>query len=784
LKNDTLAVTKCFLGDVAADKLKNKLAHSCGSQPIMQVVEDDLHSKVREGLGDSLDITTLPRKVIHYVETRVGKHTTRLDYALCCQSKRARGLEATVDVKSTGIKAGDDVSAEVFIESFVKDATPDPNITGVVVEEVEDGMVTLKMKIGKKAVDGRRTVQVYQGGQANWWQKFLWKEHIGVTDLRVMIIAVDGLRHDAFKAGIDKLSSGVKLQEKGVWIKNNLTAETESWNWVNGLSGTQDLKDLLDKITDEVELPTAFDEIVGTGYKNCLSLGRPNKTEARNFLPTVTWCNWASVFTGTPPKDHGVTGLPFFPRDMIGQRPILSAGGAINCKNNAELDYSLGAAWENGTGDWRSLTDMIDTFAFGAFGFLDDGFYQTTPTLYEQANGLGLESLVAINMVQRGAKKAKGGFPALLLAGNQALSFTSPSPVHTVLKDVGLGKLVSTHNSVDAAVRDLTAVNGVMSGVLAHEKMMPDIMTCYLPGVDTTTHGEGVQVGKEYFWAMVDTLFWPVYKTMKLRGYDTSTLFVFVSDHGMSDVAQAADGTRASYDQQVVALQDADGIDDDIGPVLKETLGYDTWGYGSDGEEEVNKIWQAKAVYSPNGGMAHIYLRPDMNLPWDSPTSLNCNSNFVVASHFAVVNRIVQNPFYERFAAVIYRDVNNWNAGYRCITINHQNMPESDVLSSLPSEWSIQNRIAELSSSRSGDVILIFGKSSGGSRYIGWNWEKEVYKAWHGEPDIESSKVPLVFAFAGGDVEQLDAMVSPHGDVTNADLTDYTIQILQSLRGK
>ncbi|MDD2230383.1 MAG: alkaline phosphatase family protein, partial [Candidatus Cloacimonetes bacterium] len=310
------------------------------------------------------------------------------------------------------------------------------------------------------------------------------------------------------------------------------------------------------------------------------------------------------------------------------------------------------------------------------------------------------------------------------------------------------------------------------------------IMTCYLPGVDTTTHGEGVQVGKEYFWAMVDTLFWPVYKTMKLRGYDTSTLFVFVSDHGMSDVAQAADGTRASYDQQVVALQDADGINDDVGYVLDDTLGYATWAYGRAGEVEVRVIDDAQAVYSPNGGMAHIYLRPDMNLPWDSPTSLNCNSNFVVAAYFAFANSLSDNPFQGRFAAVLYRDLNNWNAGYSRVTINEQNKPQSSPLSTLPFDWHIESRMAELSSSRSGDVILVFGKSSGGSRYIGWNWEKEVYKAWHGEPDVESSKVPLVFAFTGGDVEQLDAMVSPHGDATNADLTDYTIQILQSLRGK
>ncbi len=185
----------------------------------------------------------------------------------------------------------------------------------------------------------------------------------------------------------------------------------------------------------------------------------------------------------------------------------------------------------------------------------------------------------------------------------------------------------------------------------------------------------------------------------------------------------------------------------------------------------------------PNGGMAHIYLRPDTGISWDSPTALNCNSNFVVASSFALASRTMQNPFYQHFAAVLYRSTDFFNSEYRCVKLDHQSQPESALLTSLPSDWNIESRIAELSSSRSGDVILIFGESNG-TRYIGWNWEKEEYKAWHGEPDEGSSKVPLVFSFLGGDVGQLDAMVTPQGEVINANLTDYVMQLLQALRGQ
>jgi len=198
-------------------------------------------------------------------------------------------------------------------------------------------------------------------------------------------------------------------------------------------------------------------------------------------------------------------------------------------------------------------------------------------------------------------------------------------------------------------------------------------------------------------------------------------------------------------------------------------------------EVEIRVISDAQAVYSPNGGMAHIYLRPDTGIPWDSPTALNCNSNFVVASSFALANSLADNPFEKRFAAVLYRDVNAWNSGYSRITLDEQDRPQSSPLTTLPADWNIESRIAELSSSRSGDVILIFGESNG-TRYIGWNWEKEEYKAWHGEPDEGSSKVPLVFSFTGGDIGQLDALIDSEGDTTNADLTSYIMDILSEVR--
>ena len=65
----------------------------------------------------------------------------------------------------------------------------------------------------------------------------------------------------------------------------------------------------------------------------------------------------------------------------------------------------------------------------------------------------------------------------------------------------------------------------------------------------------------------------------------------------------------------------------------------------------------------------------------------------------------------------------------------------------------------------------------------------EKCKAWHGEPDPEVSKVPLVFAFPGGDVGLINTAINNAtrvsnrtDDLTNADLTPIILKVLEETR--
>jgi hypothetical protein len=198
------------------------------------------------------------------------------------------------------------------------------------------------------------------------------------------------------------------------------------------------------------------------------------------------------------------------------------------------------------------------------------------------------------------------------------------------VSDAGVG---SQHSQFGGILMDFGAANGALGQVLRRE--IPDIITCYLPGPDAAIHGEGT-TASGFVWKWSDTAFWMVYKALQLRGYDTATMFVFVSDHGMSDVAQSGSGgSRANYDRCVVALEDKDGYDDDVGRVLQDDLGRFVWGYPA----ASNLNWPlATAACSPNGGMAHIYLRPYKQVEWNDQASLDATLAFNVAEQFVQKN--------------------------------------------------------------------------------------------------------------------------------------------------
>ena len=101
---------------------------------------------------------------------------------------------------------------------------------------------------------------------------------------------------------------------------------------------------------------TGLDLIFGTasnpgGSSSSPGNAMPNKqwfspsptATALNSLPSITWCNWGTIFTGKEPGQHGVLGNSFFRRDVDHSRPVFSANA--ESAYDAESDHRNAAVF-------------------------------------------------------------------------------------------------------------------------------------------------------------------------------------------------------------------------------------------------------------------------------------------------------------------------------------------------------------------------------------------------------------------------------------------------------
>jgi hypothetical protein len=117
-------------------------------------------------------------------------------------------------------------------------------------------------------------------------------------------------------------------------------------------------------------------------------VGGPDAGQGLHFepvsnAPSITFCCQASIFTGAHPEQHGIMGNQFY--DRFGR-----ASGGV--PRHFAFDV----------GDSLAVDDAVLVFT-GQTGLIGDLLSPDTPTLYEKAAARGLTSIVAYNMIARGA---------------------------------------------------------------------------------------------------------------------------------------------------------------------------------------------------------------------------------------------------------------------------------------------------------------------------------------------------------------------------------------------
>ena len=218
---------------------------------------------------------------------------------------------------------------------------------------------------------------------------------------------------------------------------------------------------------------------------------------AATVLPSVTMPAQAALFTGAPPKRHGIPGNQWFDRAQGRLYDYVSPSG---------LACTYGFA------------TVVGMRCGGGLGNL----HLRAPTIYEAATRAGLTSAVVYSQYWKGA--------------TQAMPPTEPEAL-----------LFIRGNEIDWPSFDREMAARAINGLKA--RGVPSILTVYFAGADTAGHKRGLAGQVEYLTGIIDPLLGRILDAYQALNpeWAAETMFVVTSDHGRTEVqAHAEDLTLAA----------------------------------------------------------------------------------------------------------------------------------------------------------------------------------------------------------------------------------------------
>ena len=417
-----------------------------------------------------------------------------------------------------------------------------------------------------------------------------------------------------------------------------------------------------------------------------------------SILPSTTMAAWASVYTGAPPAETGVTGNEWFARDE--QRFYAPAPVSVQ-----EYTHTV-----------RMLTD----------GLMGEAI--RVPTLFEQ---LDRRAFVALAPVYRGADlfmtpapEAVGGLflnAARGVAGGESISREAYSEV------------------------DEETVENLVEAIEAHG--VPDLQVVYFPGIDLYTHvtEDPIEKERDYLGDVIDPLIGEILDTYREAGALEQTYVVVTADHGHTPVLED--------DRHALGVEG-----EDEPSALLERAGFRVRPARLDlGEDEED--FQAAVAYQ--GAMAYIYLadrsgcaRPGSRCDWRRPPRLR-EDVLEVAHAFFEANETgagiaALKGTLDLVLARAPRSVDEPSLPFE-VYDGRELVPVEDYLGRHPRPDLIrlEERLRWLAAGpyghRAGDVLLI--AKSGQERPIEDRYYFSTeYRSWHGSPSGQDSYVPLLVA--------------------------------------
>jgi hypothetical protein len=518
-----------------------------------------------------------------------------------------------------------------------------------------------------------------------------------------------------------------------------------------------------------------FAKVIGRQFENAEMPNRGGIDEgvATNSLPSITWCNWATIFTGLEPKDHGITGNSFFKRDIISSfdRPVFSA--------NAER-----------AGDNFNLAGAV-------FKGLDEHLKTGTEvkTIYEQLPKTA--RTVCINHFYARGADEETSFPGSEMRSGAEINFLPGigTGIYFYNKGTNIGT-IQEHSSAAATRLDKLSAHTTVRGW--RRRHVPDLTCVYFPGPDNVGHAKGLggsssafpqtmsnslQATYDHLCQVTDGQFARIVKQVDDSGYGQAVMYVFVSDHGLVgiDTTTRTDGFSdkvfqiretkrkiAGFGKQFVTTTVRQDEMKRFFDLMNPNSDTDVTWLGENAEA-LNSV--KRIVYAPNGGLAHIYFR-DGDLEWtDAPRSDSRGKDVLdlaraiyrqarrgftgdLETNFPQFKGALGDETQGEIPAILVRNPTNAAEYLVLVWDEATSIPAfraiGDLETSLRKWIMTDTRIADLveesaAGSRAGDIILLFNMREGYASVQ----EGDEFPGWHGGPSQAESRTPFFAAFSG-----------------------------------
>ena len=414
--------------------------------------------------------------------------------------------------------------------------------------------------------------------------------------------------------------------------------------------------------------------------------------DAYSPAPSVTFCCQTTIFTGRQPDEHGIVGNQFFDRF-----------GRLQPSQGKPRFYAFDI------GDTLAVDDAVRVFT-GERGLIGELLPANVPTLYEIAAAHGRTSLVANNMIGRGASH-----------------WLRPNLVDIARFTKGGGLWGLDGEDFDSKMVEKTIAHLRQGG-------RPDVITLYFMSLDHHSHQHGPATQMDYLERVVDRLVGVFLEAFEELDLLDGTLAVIVSDHGQVSIVEDDEHSLRigfPFDREMGHLFDALQLDVHDFP----------------GEDP-----SCDAVVAANGGMAHVYLQNRIGR-WADPPRFS-EDVVRVAQAFWEANQTGRYApdIKGALAMILLRNVQQegWDADYSVYTpAGIQSV--GAYLAGHPEIETVQAdlRFKRLAGRNSGDLVLVSNYAQG--YYFG-----SPGKGTHGGLHPGDSRPALSLGWVGGDLEQVE----------------------------